>query len=74
MVAPKEDVVKCSECHTRNSDNRLAEIKDVYIPGRDYNPIVDTIGWLAIAGSIGAGALHGTVRYISRRRKEKHHD
>lgn len=49
MVAPKEDVVKCAECHSRNPDNRLAEIKkDIYIPGRDYNPIVDTLGWLAV--------------------------
>ncbi len=73
MVAPKEDAVKCAECHSRRPDNRLADIKDIYIPGRDYNPIVETLGWLAVAGSIAAAIFHGAIRYISRRRKDKDH-
>ena len=73
MVAPKEDTVKCSECHSRDPSSRLASIRDIYIPGRDYNPIVETLGWLAVAGSIAAAIFHGAIRYISRRRKDKDH-
>jgi hypothetical protein len=70
MVAPKEKAVPCAECHTRAADGRLASIEGVYIPGRDRNPWVDLLGGLAIAGSIGAGLIHGLVRIITRRRKE----
>jgi octaheme c-type cytochrome (tetrathionate reductase family) len=70
MVAPKEKAVPCAECHTRAADGRLASIEGVYIPGRDRNNLVDLFGGLAIAGSIGAGLIHGLVRIITRRRKE----
>lgn len=70
MVAPKEKAVPCAECHTRAADGRLAEITDIYLPGRDRNEWVDLLGGLAIAGAIGGGLLHGMVRIITRRRKE----
>lgn len=70
MVAPKEKAVPCQECHTRSDDGRLSAIRDVYLPGRDRNQWIDTLGGLAIAGSIGAGLLHGLVRIISRRKGE----
>lgn len=70
MVAPKEKAVPCAECHTRAADGRLAEITDIYLPGRDRNEWVDLFGTLAIAGAIGGGLLHGMVRIITRRRKE----
>jgi octaheme c-type cytochrome (tetrathionate reductase family) len=69
MVAPKEKAVPCQECHTRAADGRLAEITDIYLPGRDRNALVDTLGWLAVAGAIAAAVIHGTIRYISRRRQ-----
>lgn len=69
MVAPKDKAVPCQECHTRNADGRLAAITDIYLPGRDRNALVDTLGWLAIAGAIAAGLIHGIVRFVTRRRQ-----
>jgi hypothetical protein len=71
MVAPKEKTVPCAECHTRSETGRLAEIKGIYLPGRDSNSLVDLFGTLAIVGSIGAGFVHGLTRFITSRRKEK---
>ncbi len=70
MVAPKEKAVPCQECHTRAADGRLSEITDIYLPGRDRNALVDLFGGIAIIGAIGAGAVHGLVRLLTRR-KEK---
>ena len=71
MVAPKDKAVPCAECHTRSETGRLAEIKGIYLPGRDSNSLVDLFGTLAIVGSIGAGFIHGLTRFITSRRKEK---
>jgi hypothetical protein len=68
MVAPKEKAVPCQECHTRAEDGRLNEIRDIYVPGRDFNKWIDIIGWLAVAGSLAAGLGHGFIRLIARRR------
>jgi octaheme c-type cytochrome (tetrathionate reductase family) len=66
MVAPKDKALACNECHSKSG--RLAEIKGVYIPGRDANDLVDTFGWgiafFAFAGSLG----HGLMRVFSRRK------
>lgn len=72
MVSPKEKSVKCEECHTR-IDSRLEAITDVYLPGRDYNPLVDNAGVALIVMSFFGVAAHGTVRviYSRRNRKEK---
>jgi len=69
MVAPKEKAVPCQDCHTRAATGRLNEIRDIYLPGRDYNYWVDLFGWLAVAGSIGGGITHGAIRIFSRRSK-----
>lgn len=68
MVAPKEKAVPCQECHTRAADGRLAAISDIYLPGRDRNPWIDIIGWLAVVGAIFASLAHGLFRIISRRK------
>lgn len=68
MVAPKEQAVRCNECHTRSDDGRLAEITDIYLPGRDRNHWVDLFGGVAIVGAIGAGALHGIARILTHRK------
>jgi hypothetical protein len=68
MVAPKEKAVSCNECHTRAEDGRLAEIKDIYLPGRDRNGWIDLLGGLAIIGAIGAGSIHGIARILTRRK------
>ena len=69
MVAPKEKALPCQDCHTRAETGRLNDIRDIYLPGRDYNYWVDLLGWLAVAGSIGGGLTHGAVRIFSRRSK-----
>ncbi|HBZ54930.1 MAG TPA: cytochrome C [Syntrophobacteraceae bacterium] len=69
MVAPKEMAVKCNECHTPK-DGRMANIEGVFMPGRDGNRTIQTLGWIAVLGSLGGVLLHGLGRTISRRKKE----
>ena len=73
MVAPKEQSVKCEECHTR-SNSRLEAIKDVYIPGRDYSSLVDTMGVIFMGLTFAGVASHGAIRIISRKRATKHEE
>ncbi len=63
MVSPKEKTVQCVECHTRDN-SRLAQIKDVYIPGRDYNSWVDNFGIAAIVLTFLGVISHGTIRIV----------
>jgi octaheme c-type cytochrome (tetrathionate reductase family) len=65
MVAPKEDALACSECHTRK-ESRLAGLTGFYMPGRDRSKIIDLGGWLVVFGSIGGVSLHGLGRLFSR--------
>ena len=66
MVAPKEKAVACVECHRK--DGRLEGVPGVYIPGRDANKLVDTLGWgivlLALVGSL----WHGLMRIVAQRK------
>ncbi len=69
MVAPKEKAVECDECHAK--DGRLASLKDFYMPGRDQNQLVDTIGF-ALVGLTGAGVvIHGLLRIFTRRKDKE---
>ena len=72
MVAPKEETVSCSECHTRE-DGRLAKLSGFYMPGRDYNRWINTLGWVAVLGSLLGVSLHGLGRIFTNGngRKEK---
>jgi hypothetical protein len=70
MVAPKEQAVACTQCHTRGG-SRLASLTDFYLPGRDRNRTVDALGTLAIAGVLGLVALHGGVRGVTARRRRR---
>ena len=65
MVAPKEKALGCTECHSRGG--RLEHISGIYIPGRDTNPLVNTFGWLAVAGVLGGVSLHGLIRILRRK-------
>lgn len=69
MVAPREGVVKCSECHTR-PNGRLARLAGFYMPGRDCNPWVANAGWVLVIGSLVGVFLHGLGRLISSKNKE----
>ena len=68
-VAPKENAVKCAECH--HPDGRLAELAGFYMPGRDRTPIADFIGILMVAGTITAACGHGFLRIVLRRRESE---
>lgn len=60
MVAPKDDTVACAQCHAR--DGRMKNVPGVYIPGRDYNRLVDTVGWALVLLTIIAVLIHAVVR------------
>ncbi len=61
MVAPKEQALSCVECHTRNN-GRLAKLTGFYIPGRDYNPILDKFGVWMILLTLLAVFGHAAIR------------
>lgn len=65
MVAPKEDAVKCGQCHAR--DGRLAEVSGFYMPGRDGWRWLDILGWLAVAGTLAGVTIHGLLRAFARK-------
>jgi len=70
MVAPKEQSLSCSECHTRH-DGRLAKLTGFYMPGRDRNTLLDTIGkWLIIL-SVAGVLIHNTIRIFTAWRQKK---
>jgi hypothetical protein len=64
MVAPKDNVVACNQCHIRNN-SRLAGIGGVYMPGRDRIGMLDTLGWIAIIGALLGVCLHGLGRIFT---------
>jgi len=70
MVAPKDQAVSCTECHTRNG-SRLAGLTDFYLPGRDRNRRVDLFGSLMIGLAFAGAGLHGAARVVTRRRKPR---
>jgi octaheme c-type cytochrome (tetrathionate reductase family) len=70
MVAPKQNAVACAECHVRGT-GRLANISGVYLPGRDRVNFLDTLGWIAVLGSLLGVTLHGLGRVFSGGRKEE---
>ena len=70
MVAPQEQVLGCIECHTR-SGSRLANLAGFYMPGRDRSGLLDTIGWVVVAGSLLGVALHGVGRIFTRKNSGK---
>jgi octaheme c-type cytochrome (tetrathionate reductase family) len=65
MVAPKEKALGCHECHAKAG--RLDAIEGVYIPGRDANSLVNTLGWLAVGGTLAGVLLHGLIRILRRK-------
>ena len=68
MVAPAEDALTCSECHTENG--RLQNIKGIYIPGRDSNHWLDKAGWIVVLLSLIGVLIHGGIRILMRSKKD----
>jgi hypothetical protein len=66
MVAPAENALACTDCHSKNG--RLQHIEGVYIPGRDSNKYLDMAGWtLALLSLIGV-LIHGALRIFTGRK------
>jgi octaheme c-type cytochrome (tetrathionate reductase family) len=64
MVAPKDHVVACSECHTKNN-SRLANLAGFYMPGRDSHKAVIFLGWALVIGTFAATLIHGLGRVFT---------
>ncbi len=66
MVSPKEEALKCSECHSRNG--RLENFKGCWIPGKDNIKLIDTLGFLLILGVFFGVMVHSFLRiFIGRK-------
>ncbi len=70
MVSSKENTVKCNECHTRDN-SRLADLKDFYMPARDFSPVIEYAGSGILVLSLLGVFTHGTMRLISSRKMKK---
>lgn len=66
-IAPADQAVKCGECHSR--DGRLAQLDQTYLPGRDFNPLLDSVGWGLAVLSLAGVLVHGSLRIVANRRK-----
>ena len=64
MVAPKEQSLTCSECHSK--EGRLANLGGFYMPGRDANPVIKYLGWATVLGSLLGVLIHGFGRFVAR--------
>jgi octaheme c-type cytochrome (tetrathionate reductase family) len=69
MVAPKEHALQCVQCH--HPEGRLAALGGFYMPGRDRNVLLDTLGLLMIGGTIVGSLSHGILRIVLRPRNDK---
>jgi hypothetical protein len=58
--------VACVECHRK--DGRLEGVPGVYIPGRDANKLVDTLGWGVVLLALVGSLWHGLMRIIAQRK------
>ena len=71
MVAPKDNVVACKECHAHEG-GRLAKLTGFYMPGRDNFRALDTLGWIVVIGALLGVVLHGLGRvFTANGRKEQ---
>ena len=68
MVAPKEESLDCASCHSR-TNSRLAGLNDFYLPGRDYNGMVDGLGVILMVMSVVGVSIHGGIRIFQYIRK-----
>lgn len=66
MVAPAKESLTCTDCHAK--DSRLAEIKDIYIPGRDSNRLVDMGGFILLGLTVAGVGIHGLMRLFFNRK------
>lgn len=68
MVSPADQALQCVDCHTPNQ-SRLAGLDDFYLPGRDRNDTLDTMGWSLILISLFGVILHASIRTFTYMRR-----
>ena len=68
MVAPKEDALKCDQCHRENG--RLAGIDGIYMPATNSIPLIDKLGLLMALATLIGVLIHGAIRIIMHKRGE----
>jgi len=61
MVAPKEQALSCTECHSRQG--RLAKVPGFYLLGRDHGKDVDLLGFGLITLTVLGVGIHGLIRF-----------
>lgn len=69
MVSPKENALKCIDCHTRN-EGRLSGLNGFYLPGRDYSKTANFLGKAVVILALLGVVTHATLRIIIPRRKK----
>jgi hypothetical protein len=67
MVAPKEQSVKCGQCHS--AAGRMGDLRGIDVPGRDRQPVIDALGWGAAALALAGVLVHAAARVLARRRR-----
>jgi len=67
QVSPASESLKCVDCHSR-PNGRLANLTDFYLPGRDFNPIVETAGISFILASLIGVGFHLFCRIVFRKK------
>jgi octaheme c-type cytochrome (tetrathionate reductase family) len=67
-VAPKEQSLKCVDCHHPQGRLSTASMASFYMPGRDGSRVIDLIGILLIVGAIAAALVHGGLRILLNRK------
>lgn len=65
MVAPKEQALRCTECHS--TQGRLAAVPGFYLLGRDRGKGLDAMGLGLILLTLAGVGLHGFLRFNSPR-------
>jgi len=69
MVTTKENAMNCNDCHSR--EGRLTGLTACWIPGRDRSLVLDILGILLIAGSFAGVTVHGSMRYLSSKKRKE---
>lgn len=69
MVSPKSKALECTNCHTREN-SRVGALKDFYMPGRDYNASVETLGVSAIMATLLGVLGHASVRIFFHKKRK----
>ncbi|WP_420231222.1 tetrathionate reductase family octaheme c-type cytochrome [Pseudomonas sp. ABY48] len=69
MVAPKEQALDCAQCHS--SQSRLAAVPGIWLPGKDRNALLDTLGFTLAGLALLGVSSHGLLRIVAHQRRRR---